>query len=992
MSKQLNKNRQLNFPAFRVFAIYSVGLFLLLMLLSAFIVIPQINKLFESQHSKDINVELTQEVAMFMNFVENQRSIIDDLAKYPSLTSAVMLSDSDNRSVHELLDNMVIGGEKGKLVLQDIEGNTLVKTVEIFQAEYTNNPSWLLAILEGDVPYHFQLLSQNKQNISLKISVPIIFNRFIEGVLSSEMTVSLKDIFISQPQNINAAIKLTQNLLTIGTTTEHIELARENTIKLDSLGIIFTYITDDAPIKKTEQAIKNVVFSVLLGSLAISFFLFVVIAYSGLHKDEHASKKQRRFWKTYVMPIGVGLLGISATISACMMLLNIKQVANEKEFIFDSKENIQRIKDKLNSHLNILDAIKAFYDASHFIDPNEFKTFVTPLLTNYKNVQTIEWIPFVTSAQRNTHEKQAQLNGFRHYAIKEKNEQHLLIPASLREYYFPIHYVEPRQGNEKTIGFDLGSNNISLTALLKAKESGYIVATAKIVRAKETEQSSILVFNPIYHKSLEKNQSINLQGFALLELRIGDLIYEIQRNQPNGLSFFIQDISDPENPTILYGENSENDLFYRDEIIDIAGRIWRIGTYHKQKQTLDYLTVWFVLIIGLIFTGLITLGLTYLIRRREIVERLVHSRTAALSESEEQYRAVVENAIDGLLTIDQHGIIEKFNQAAQTIFGYNCEEIIGSNIKILMPENYHCVFDQYLNSHQSINMNNIMTIDRYVEGKRKDGSTFPMDFSISEIRLSNTKKFSAIIRDISKRVALENEREQFIDKLTSSNEELERFAFVCSHDLQEPLRMIRSFSEKLEIHLENKLENDEKGKKYFHFITDGAARSQTLIADILTYSSISNDTQLLENVNIENIVAMISKNVFDLSDQQHKNITFNSLPTLRGNKTQLLQLFQNIINNAMKYQKIDVVPHVHVSCEELEKHWQFKIKDNGIGIEERHFKKIFDVFQRLHRRSQFAGTGVGLSICKKVVERHGGDIWVDSEKGIGSTFYITLLK
>ncbi|MGS2717112.1 sensor histidine kinase [Eionea flava] len=238
----------------------------------------------------------------------------------------------------------------------------------------------------------------------------------------------------------------------------------------------------------------------------------------------------------------------------------------------------------------------------------------------------------------------------------------------------------------------------------------------------------------------------------------------------------------------------------------------------------------------------------------------------------------------------------------------------------------------------------------------------------------------------------EKDREKLITQLVNSNEELERFAFVCSHDLQEPLRMIRSFSEKLTTHIGQHLKDDEKGTKYFRFITDGATRAQTLIADILTYSSIDSDAQSLEEVSTEGLIRVIKENMQILLEERQGEITFDPLPAIRGNKTQLFQLFQNLINNGIKYQTPDTIPTVHISVEDKQQYWQFSVKDNGIGIEERHLGKIFDVFQRLHRKNQFAGTGVGLSICKKVVERHGGKLWVTSQKGSGSTFYFTLLK
>jgi PAS domain S-box-containing protein len=622
-------------------------------------------------------------------------------------------------------------------------------------------------------------------------------------------------------------------------------------------------------------------------------------------------------------------------------------------------------------------------------------------------------------------------------------------------------------------------------------------------------------------------QQQSLLGFAVLVLKISELVEESSIEENSRVLMHIEDISDPDHIEEIYGVKQESNDFSRTEVLTVASRNWRITTYNDAAEKPSTLSEWLVLISGLMLSGVITLGIYSLIRRREIVESQVNKRTSELQASEEQHRAVVENAVDGLLTIDeigtiekfnqaaqrifgyapeevigvnikilmpepyhgehdgylknyrdtgvkkiigigryvqgkrkdgtifpielsvsemnfgsikkfsgivrdvservalekerdsfteqlieseeQHravvenavdglltineiGIIEKFNQAAQKIFGYSPEEVIGVNIKILMPEPYHGEHDGYLQSYRDTGVKKIIGIGRYVQGKRKDGTIFPIELSVSEMYFGSTRKFSGIIRDVSARVEQEEEREKLIDKLTDSNEELERFAFVCSHDLQEPLRMVRSFSEKLQDHIADSLEHDVKGKKYFNFVIDGAARAQTLITDILTYSSISTDTHMLERVSIEQIITIIKSNMLDTAERTTGSITFDPLPYLQGNKTQLFQLFQNLINNGLKYQRPDVEPHVHISVEDSGQHWTFSIKDNGIGMEKRHLKKIFEVFQRLHRRSQYAGTGVGLSICKKVTERHGGIIWVESEKGVGSTFYVKLLK
>jgi PAS domain S-box-containing protein len=247
------------------------------------------------------------------------------------------------------------------------------------------------------------------------------------------------------------------------------------------------------------------------------------------------------------------------------------------------------------------------------------------------------------------------------------------------------------------------------------------------------------------------------------------------------------------------------------------------------------------------------------------------------------------------------------------------------------------------------------------------------------------------VEDITQRKQAEIEREKLIDSLAKSNEGLEHFAFICSHDLQEPLRVIRSFSERLQSHIGDSLEGDDKAQLYFKFIVDGAARAQVLIADILAYSRVESDTQVLEDVDTGRLVDAVKQHLQVGLDGDQRKVSYDALPVIVGNKTQLYQLLQNLVNNGLKYQAAEVLPKVHVSAADMgDGYWQFSVKDNGIGIEPRYQKQIFDVFKRLHGQGEYAGTGVGLAICKKVVERHAGRLWVESARGEGATFHFTL--
>ena len=251
-------------------------------------------------------------------------------------------------------------------------------------------------------------------------------------------------------------------------------------------------------------------------------------------------------------------------------------------------------------------------------------------------------------------------------------------------------------------------------------------------------------------------------------------------------------------------------------------------------------------------------------------------------------------------------------------------------------------------------------------------------------------------RDITERkeseallLELNNRLKQRADELAASNIELERFAYIASHDMQEPLRMITSFLQLFKKKYEDQI--DETAEQYIHFAVDGADRMKKLIMDLLEYSRVGSNKDDLAEIDT-NILLKEVVNVFvSRIDEMKATVVIDQLPNVRANKTQLFQLFQNLVGNALKYHSGDS-PHIHISGKEEETQFLFSVKDNGIGIKPIFFEKIFILFQRLHHKNEYSGTGIGLAICKKIVDRHGGKIWVESEPGKGSCFYFTISK
>jgi two-component system CheB/CheR fusion protein len=226
-------------------------------------------------------------------------------------------------------------------------------------------------------------------------------------------------------------------------------------------------------------------------------------------------------------------------------------------------------------------------------------------------------------------------------------------------------------------------------------------------------------------------------------------------------------------------------------------------------------------------------------------------------------------------------------------------------------------------------------------------------------------------------------------ELKASNAELERFAYVASHDLQEPLRMVTSFLALLQ--KKHSKEFDETSKKYIHFAVDGAERMKGLIQDLLQYSKLDASNIKFTSFNLQEAVEQVL-HILALSIKENEAVIHvGPLPVINGNKLQVTQLFQNLLGNALKYRS-EKTPEIEIECKEENDQWLFSIRDNGIGIDPKYFDKIFVIFQRLHNKNEYSGTGIGLAICKKIIESHGGRIWVDSHPHQGSTFHFTLKK
>lgn len=349
----------------------------------------------------------------------------------------------------------------------------------------------------------------------------------------------------------------------------------------------------------------------------------------------------------------------------------------------------------------------------------------------------------------------------------------------------------------------------------------------------------------------------------------------------------------------------------------------------------------------------------------------------ALRLENERFTRFIESNIVGIIIADAQGNIILTNDYFLNILGVTRQDLLDGKVQWteFTPPEWLPLDEKAIGELRESGAS-----EPYEkEYERTDGARIPV-YIANTLLPGPDEKIAAFVVDISKRKQIE-------EKLKRSNIELEQFAYLASHDLQEPLRAITGMVQLLQQRFQGKL--DEQADEYFSHMVDASRRMQTLINDLLTYSRVDRRVSHFELVNFESVLSIVMANLQVAIEESQAKITHDPLPILSADKMQISQVLQNLIGNAIKFRGTAPL-QIHIGAKEIENGWQFEVRDNGIGIEPQYFERIFKVFQRLHTRQEYPGTGIGLSLCKKFVEQHGGRIWVDANAGAGSIFYFTI--
>jgi len=404
---------------------------------------------------------------------------------------------------------------------------------------------------------------------------------------------------------------------------------------------------------------------------------------------------------------------------------------------------------------------------------------------------------------------------------------------------------------------------------------------------------------------------------------------------------------------------------------------------------------YFVPLIGLAFDYARTYERNVMARiRLENEMRVRRDMQDQLWGTEAANEAVLASVLDAIVTVDAEGRIEVFNPAAETMFGYDAAEAVGRSATVLAAEAWRPALGALVDRSAAPDDGDLLSTHFEMTGVRADGSEFPVELTISEFEVEGRVRCALVLRDMTEHrrasAALAAQADQLrvrTEELQRSNQELEKFAYVASHDLQEPLRMVTSFTRLLDEELADSL--TDTSRQYMEFVHDGVGRMRVLIADLLKFSRVGGPTAEHAPIDLGEALQHALANLRGAIDEAGAIVHTDPLPRVCADATEVAQVLQNLVGNALKFRGDDV-PEVRISAERRGGLVCVSVEDNGIGVDMQYAERIFVLFQRLHPRDRYPGTGIGLALCRKIVERYGGAIQVDSKVGEGSTFRFTL--
>jgi len=717
------------------------------------------------------------------------------------------------------------------------------------------------------------------------------------------------------------------------------------------------------------------------------------------------------------------LAGVTLSILLYITVQDWEQALRQNEFEKWSASYVTNLQKELDRHLDVIESIAAFYASSVQVERQEFHNFTQTALVRHPGIQALEWIPKVRDSDRQLYESMAHDDGFENFQITEQRIQGEMISAVRRQEYYPVYFVEPYQGNELALGFDLASNPVRLDAMEKARDSGRMIATARITLVQEsTSQFGFLIFQPIYRNDATvdtlQSRRNNLQGYSLGVFRIGEIVKTSLDIHGNNLfSVALVDETAPASEQLLYTSDKLDVLPHENnwhEKIFIPGREWSLyltpkpGLYSQFSMRQSSAT----LSAGLLFTTLLAWYLYISSRRISHIERLMLERIQveeALSDSQQKLMLHVQQTPLGVIEWDLNCQVKEWNPGAERIFGYTRADALGRHAAgLIVPESVEEEVDavwQVLlvqkGSQHNINENNTKNGDIRICGWYntslidKDNRVIGVASLVEDITERRhaeeelqkyRENLEELVAERTVELAAARDRAEESDRLKST------FLAVMSHELRTPLNSIIGFTGIILQGMAGPL--TEEQDKQLSMVQGSARHLLDLINDVLDISMIEageidvvpKDFDVREAINkaVQKLIPLANEKGLALSVDIAQEVGF-----LMSDQRRFEQILINLLNNAVKFSEVG---EVHIECRISKDQLMTCVKDTGIGVKPEDLDKLFKEFRQLDSgldRKQ-EGSGLGLSICKKLVNILGGDIWAESKIGEGSVFTFML--
>ena len=711
----------------------------------------------------------------------------------------------------------------------------------------------------------------------------------------------------------------------------------------------------------------------------------------------------RRRWKSIFIPL---CIMFSLVVFIFVQARNWEKQRTQLEFTQETDRISQGMIKNFDSYLVTLYSLKSFFESSGNIGRNEFSSFTRNFLKIHPGIDSLSWNPIVPNSHRNEFEKKGVSDGIPHFEIKDLDQNGIYVPAKTRNEYAPTYYAEPFNSKEKTLGYDKFSSPIEKKAMELARDTGQPAATSAMdlePGKNDPQNLGVVIYIPIYQfKSPTNQNAFTRQQYILGYLSGG---FQLQKMIKEGLaSEYIQgiririlDTTDVANAVIYDSGDKEEFKVKTNDLLNsnlkklnekssfmMGSRQWRIELSESNNNS-NYKMSWISLSIlagGLIFTAFFGIFFFMINSSEARTREQVIAQTLEIRRSEQKFREILDSAPDAIVISNRDGKIEVVNDQAEKMFGYNREELLGWDVENILSE----TFDQNKSgvSQKFMSSVSIRPSEANVQlyGRRKNGNRFPVEISLNPISANDEDWIAASVRDISKRKEVDDLKNQFMD--------------MISHELRTPLSPIHQFTTILMDGLGGPI-NDQQ-KSYLDIILKNTLQMQSIIADLVDVSrmstgKISTNKEPMDSVEI---VRRIVQNFSQTAEKKSIRIEDEvpiQLPRIWADPVRFEQVLGNLIDNAIKYTPANGKIVVKaVSPWEDQTSVCFMVTDTGQGVPKEDQQLIFE---RLYQSSdQFKssrkGLGLGLHICKDLVQRHGGKIWVDSVSGQGSTFYFTM--